>query len=140
MHIEISNVGRWKFNAKCRGHQIVSDQPLEEEGEDTGMTPVELFASSLGCCIGVYAKIFCDRHKIPSENMRIDLEWQMAKNPSRIGEVKARIDLKQNIDPELQQGIIRMTKHCTVHNTLMNPPKIEVLISKPPMFSENEAH
>ena len=131
MRMEISNLGHWKFSAKCRGHQIVSDQPLEEEGEDTGMTPVELFASSLGCCIGVYAKIFCDRRKIPSENMRIDLEWEMAENPSRIGVIKARIDLKQNIDPDLEQAILRMVKYCTIHNTLMIPPKIEVSISKP---------
>ncbi len=138
MRVEISNIGQWKFNAKCRGHKIVSDQPIEEEGEDTGMTPVELFVSSLGCCIGVYAKIFCDRHKILSENMKIDLEWQMAKNPSRIDEVKARIDLKQDVNSDLEQAIIRMVKHCTVHNTLMNPPKIKVSISSPKFLEEND--
>jgi len=131
MRVEIANVGRWKFTARCRGHEIVSDQPVDDEGEDTGMTPVELLASSLGCCMGVYAKTFCDRHKIPSEDMKIDLDWRMAKNPSRIGEVNARIILKQHVDPDLEHGIIRMVKHCTVHNTLMNSPKIEVSISKP---------
>jgi uncharacterized OsmC-like protein len=108
---------------------IISDQPLEEDGKDAGMTPVEMFISSIGCCMGVYAKMFCDRHKIPMEGMSIDLIWNMAKKPSRVGEIQAKIMFKKNIAPELQQGIIRMVKHCTVHNTISNPPEIDVHIS-----------
>ena len=128
MNVEILNLGGWRFNARCRSHEIVSDQPLEEEGEDTGMTPVELFVSSLGCCIGVYAKIFCDRHNISSEGMKIGLEWKMAKNPSRIGELTARVQLKEKLESDLENAIMRMVEHCTVHNTLMNPPKVEISI------------
>jgi uncharacterized OsmC-like protein len=127
--MKISHLGGWRFNVRCRGHQIVSDQPLEEDGEDTGMTPVELFVSSLGCCIGVYAKMFCERHKIPYEGMKIDLEWKMARNPSRVSEFKATIRLEKDVDPDLAQGILRMVKHCTVHNTVRDPPEIEISVS-----------
>ena len=129
MRMEILHSGRWQFSVRCRGHQIVSDQPVEEDGEDVGITPVELFISSLGCCIGVYAKTFCDRHKIPSDGMKIDMEWEMAEDPRRIGGVSAKICLMKEVDPDLGQGILRMVKHCTVHNTLMTPPKIEISLS-----------
>ena len=129
MEMSISYLEGWRFNSKCRSHEIISDQPKEEDGQDTGMTPVEMFISSIGCCMGVYAKMFCDRHKISMEGMKINLNWNMAKNPSRVGELQAKIIFKKNIAPELQQGIIRMVKHCTVHNTLYNPPKIDVDIS-----------
>lgn len=129
MSMKISHLGGWRFNVRCRGQQIVSDQPLEEDGEDTGMTPVELFVSSLGCCIGVYAKMFCERHKIPYEGMKIDLEWKMARNPSRVSEFKATIRLEKDVDPDLAQGILRMVKHCTVHNTIRDPPEIEISVS-----------
>jgi len=127
--MKISHLGGWRFNVRCRGQQIVSDQPLEEDGEDTGMTPVELFVSSLGCCIGVYAKMFCERHKIPYEGMKIDLEWKMARNPSKVSEFKATIHLEKDVDPDLAQGILRMVKHCTVHNTIRDPPEIEISVS-----------
>ena len=55
--------------------------------------------------------------------------WNVAKKPSRVDELQIKIMFKKNIAPELQQGIIRMVKHCTVHNTLGNPPKIDVDIS-----------
>ena len=121
----------WRFSVRCRGHQVVSDQPLEEGGDDTGMTPVELFVSSLGCCIGVYAEMFCERHKIPYEGMNVDLEWKMAQNPSRVSEFKATIRLEEDVDPDLARGILRMVKHCTVHNTIRDPPKTEFSISSP---------
>ncbi|WP_455280575.1 OsmC family protein [[Eubacterium] cellulosolvens] len=129
MKISISYLEGWRFSSKCRNHEIISDQPKEEDGQDTGMTPVEMFISSIGCCIGVYAKMFCDRHKIPIEGMNIVLEWNMAKNPSRVVELQVKILFKKFIDHELQQGIIRMVKHCTVHNTINNPPSIDVSIS-----------
>ncbi|WP_455282212.1 OsmC family protein [[Eubacterium] cellulosolvens] len=129
MKMTISYLEGWRFSSKCRSHEIISDQPIEEDGQDTGMTPVEMFISSIGCCMGVYAKMFCDRHKIPMEDMNIVLEWNMAKNPSRVGELQAKIVFKKNIDTVLQQGIIRMVKHCTVHNTMNNPPEVNVSIS-----------
>ena len=131
MKMAISYLEGWRFSSKYRNHEIISDQPTEEDGQDTGMTPVEMFISSIGCCMGVYAKMFCDRHKIPMEGMNVVLEWNMAKNPSRVGELQAKILFKKNIEPELQQGIIRMVKHCTVHNTINNPPEINVSISIP---------
>src|SRR4030043_723313 len=129
MKMAISYLEGWRFSSKCRNHEIISDQPTEEDGQDTGMNPVEMFISSIGCCMGVYAKMFCDQNKIPMKGMNIVLEWSMAKKPSRVGELQVKILFKKNIDPELQQGIIRMVKHCTVHNTINNPPEINISVS-----------
>lgn len=129
--MEIQYLGGWRFEVRCRGHSLTSDQPLEEGGEDAGMTPVELFSSSLGCCIGVYAKLFCKRQKIPLEGMKIDLEWRMAQNPSRVSEFKASIRLGEDIDPDLAEGLLRMVKHCTVHNTIRDPPEVKITVSSP---------
>jgi uncharacterized OsmC-like protein len=55
----------------------------------------------------------------------------MAEDPKRIGGVTAKIFLMKEVNPDLGQGILRMVKHCTVHNTLMTPPKIEISLSIP---------
>ena len=95
MKMAISYLEGWRFSSKCRNHEIISDQPTEEDGQDTGMTPVEMFISSIGCCMGVYAKMFCDRHKIPMEGMNIVLEWNTVKKPSRVGELQVKILFKK---------------------------------------------
>jgi uncharacterized OsmC-like protein len=129
MKMEISYLEGWRFSSKCRNHEIISDQPVEEDGKDTGMTPVELFISSFGCCMGVYAKMFCDRHKIPLDGMKIILEWNMEKKPSRVSELKTKILFKKNMKTDLQEAILRMLNHCTVHNSITNPPKIDFSIT-----------
>jgi len=135
MKMEIHHRRGWQFTAKCRSHQVITDQPPEEDGEDTAMTPVELFIASIGFCIGVYAKAFCDRHRIRTENMKIDLEWSMAENPTRVGEIDAKIQLDEDVDPNLARAIKRVVEHCTVHNTITNTPKITILISGPQALS-----
>jgi len=47
--------GHSKFEATARGHRVVCDQPLENEGSDKGMTPPEFLLVSLGTCAGYYA-------------------------------------------------------------------------------------
>jgi putative redox protein len=131
MKMEIQHSGGWRFDAKYRSHEVVSDQPREEDGEDTGMTPVELFIASLGFCLGVYAKNFCDRHNIKTDNLKIELEWKMAEKPTRIGKIDAEIHVGSNLAPNLAKAIKRVVEHCTIHNTMMNTPKIAISISEP---------
>ena len=68
----VESLGGLGFSAKTRGHEAILDQPLEDGGEDRGMTPSEFFIASLGACIGVYIAIFCQRHKIPYKGMKIE--------------------------------------------------------------------
>ncbi|MGQ9640031.1 MAG: OsmC family protein [Candidatus Bathyarchaeia archaeon] len=138
MSMKIIHLDGWRFRAECRGHQVFSDQPVEEEGGDTAMTPVELFIASLGFCIGVYAKLFCDRHNISSEGMRVDLEWKMAENPGRIGQVKVMISMTGKVNSALADSILRVARHCTIHNTLKNPPEIDVALNLHPEASRNQ--
>ncbi|MEM3528124.1 MAG: OsmC family protein [Candidatus Bathyarchaeia archaeon] len=129
MGMEIIHLDGWRFKAECRSHHVFSDQPIEEDGGDTAMTPVELFIASIGFCIGVYAKLFCDRHKIPSEGMAVHIEWEMAESPNRVGQVKVEIKFAGEIDLTSANSILRFVRHCTIHNTLTNPPKIDVMLS-----------
>ena len=49
--MRITHRGGMKFEAETRGHEIVSDLPPNQNGEDTGMTPPEWFLASLGACV-----------------------------------------------------------------------------------------
>jgi putative redox protein len=55
MELKIEYLGGVRFAAETRGHRVVSDQPPENGGEDSGMTPPEFLLASLGTCAGYYA-------------------------------------------------------------------------------------
>ena len=50
MEVKITHLDQVKFAIHSRSHSILCDQPAENGGEDSGMTPPELLLASLGSC------------------------------------------------------------------------------------------
>ena len=55
MEVLVEHLGAVQFAIKPRQHEIVCDQPAENNGYDEGMTPPEIFLASLGSCAAHYA-------------------------------------------------------------------------------------
>ncbi len=55
MQVTIKHLERVKFSIQARSHTIVRDQPVDNEGDEDGMTPPELMLASLGSCAAFYA-------------------------------------------------------------------------------------
>jgi putative redox protein len=55
MEVKITHLDQVKFAIHSRSHSILCDQPAENGGEDSGMTPPELLLASLGSCAAFYA-------------------------------------------------------------------------------------
>jgi uncharacterized OsmC-like protein len=55
METLVRYLGHTKFEASTRGHRILCDQPVENQGTDAGMSPPEFLLVSLGTCAGYYA-------------------------------------------------------------------------------------
>jgi len=126
MSLAIRNIGGLKFSAQTRKHEVIFDQPKEEGGEDRGMTPVELFIASLGACIGTYIVWFCERYKIATDGMRIDLSWASGGRSTRILRIRANVKLPVKVPESIRPALFRAAKHCTIHSTLIHPPQVEI--------------
>jgi len=121
--------GGMKFRAQVRGHEILCDQP-PGKGEDSGPTPPELLIASLGTCIGVYTAMFAARHGISLEGMKMEMGWGRAENPTRIGEIRAKLLLPNEVPERYRDGILRSAASCLIHNTLIHPPRIEIALAE----------
>jgi putative redox protein len=126
--MKISLIENVKFEAECRGHKITLDQPVEDGGSDTGMTPVEAFIASLGSCAAYYAVVFCQRRKIPADGLNVELDWEWAEDPHRIGSIRISIALPAKLGETQRAGLLRMVKGCTVRNTIRNQPDMTYII------------
>ena len=126
MKMEVSPEQGFLFKATCDGHEVMADQHEKEGGTDLAMTPSELFIASLGTCIGVYAVRFCKRHNLPTEGMKVFLDWSIAKDPVRIGSIKAELHYPHNIPETEKKGLLRMAEACFVHETILHKPEIVI--------------
>lgn len=132
MNMNIDYTGGMQFIAETRGHKITVDLPPSYNGEDTGPTPPELFVASLGSCIGVYTILYLKKEELPTEGVRVEMSWEDAHGPSRIGKVTADIHLPEGISAEHAQKALQTAAQCKVHNTLRHTPEICVNIANRP--------
>ena len=70
MSLRVVYRGGARYDMGCRHHTVVSDQLVEDGGQDAGMSPVELFIGSLGSCVAYFVGRYCDRHQINCKGSR----------------------------------------------------------------------
>ncbi len=112
-----------------RGHRYIQvDQPTEAGGTDTAPTPTELFAASLAACIAFYAGSYLHRHGLPRTGLRVRTEFtSWPPTPPRPGRLPARRGRAAAGAPRAAPAACWLVaSHCTVHNTLHEPPEIEI--------------
>lgn len=112
-------------------HRIITDQPVEDGGQDAGMSPVELFVGSLASCVAYFVGQFCGRHGIAREGLSIATEWTMAEGPHRIGRIDIGIHLPHRITAEQKERLLKVAHGCTVHQTIGVAPHIAITVNPP---------
>jgi len=125
--VTVRHLGGDRLGIQVRGHELLADQPLEEGGEDTAPTPTELFLGSLAACVGFYAERFLRRHGLPTAGLAVTCEWAWAQSPARVGGVELTVDAP-GLTPERRLAFERVIEHCTIHNTLRQPPEVRTKV------------
>lgn len=115
--------GGTAFRMDCRGHSVRIDQPADNGGEDSAMTPPELFASSLAACIGHYVANYCKQAGIDASGLKVDADWATSDKPRRIGELSFKVMLP-GIPESRRKAVERVASSCLLHATLENPPQM----------------
>ena len=114
------------FEIGVRDHLIYVDQPTEAGGSDAAPTPTELFVASLASCVAFYVRRFLARHSLPIEGLSVDATFTMADRPARVGRVNVSIVLPDGVPDERRAALLAVASHCTVHNTLEDPPSVRI--------------
>jgi len=127
MEITVEYLDQVRFAAETRGHSVICDQPPENGGADTGMTPPEFLLTSLGTCAGFYAVQYLKARGLPSEGLKVGVTAEKAKQPPRLGAFRIEVRVP-SLDPAHEAGVLRAVKACLVHNTLVNAPAIETVV------------
>jgi uncharacterized OsmC-like protein len=132
MEVTVEHLGSLQFEIRARGHYIASDQPIESGGFDEGMTPPEFLLASLGACAGFYAAQYLRKHKLAMEGARVRVRCETVKDPGpRMTNFVVEVDSPVELTEQHRQGMHEAIGHCPVHNTLLHPPKITLMIESP---------
>jgi uncharacterized OsmC-like protein len=126
MEVKVSHLGQVRFNIQSGTHSILCDQPAENGGEDTAMTPPELMLASLGSCAAFYAVQYLKSRNLADSGVEVSVTAEKLKGPARLGNFKIRVEYPVDLNQDHTEGLMRSVKHCLIHNTLLAPPEIDI--------------
>jgi uncharacterized OsmC-like protein len=127
MEVVIQHLGNVKFAASARGHGVICDQPTDNGGSDSGMTPPELLLTSLGTCAGFYAAQYLAARSLSAEGLEVRVTAEKALQPARLGTFRIEVTVP-GLDEKHEAGVHRAVKACLIHNTMLHTPDIEILV------------
>jgi putative redox protein len=127
METVVRYLGHTKFEASCRGHRILCDQPVENQGTDAAMTPPEFLLASLGTCAGYYASQYLLARALSTDQLTVHVSAEKAAQPARLASFVIEVEAP-HVDPKHRDGLLRAVKTCLIHNTLSHPASIDLQV------------
>ena len=137
MDIALRYKGGKQFEASARGHSLICDQPFDDNGNDAGMTPPELFLASLAACAGYYAAEYLNVRGLPSEELEIRASALKGDKPARMVSITLDVNAP-GLNKRHRDGILRAVDSCLLKNTLHLPPHVEVHVGPSAVESKVE--
>lgn len=128
MEVRVKQVAGVKFSVQAGNNSLISDQPRDNGGEDSGMTPPELLLASLASCAAYYAAEYLRARNLAASGVEVAVSAEKLKGPARLGDFRVSVISPVALSSEQHEAMLRSVQHCVVHNTLRNPPEIRIEI------------
>jgi putative redox protein len=137
MEVRVKQTEGVRFSVKARTHELVSDQPAENGGDDTGMTPPEMLLGALGSCAAYYAVEYLRTRKLAETGVKVNVTADKLKQPARLGNFVVTVSCPVPLSEAHNEGLLRAVHHCLIHNSLASPAKIrvETPVMPPPVLA-----
>lgn len=111
----------------ARRHLLISDEPVEVGGADTGASPYELLLAGLGACTSMTVRMYANRKGIPLEGVRVRLRHAKIHaldcaacetKEGKIDRIERIIEVLGPLTDEQRARLLEIANKCPVHRTL----------------------
>jgi uncharacterized OsmC-like protein len=86
---------------------------------------------SLAACIAFYVRRFLERHDLSTDGLSIEATFTMAPRAARVSEIDVSVCVPRSVPQEQLGRLLAVASHCTVHNSLEDPPDIRIGLNRP---------
>lgn len=129
----VAETGNGKFqNTVVAGaHHAMADEPASVGGLDSGMSPYDFLAASLGSCTSMTIRMYADFKKIDLGPITVDVSHnkihakdceqcaqEVRDGGGKIDVFSREVHVEGLEDPELRKKVLEIADKCPVHRTL----------------------
>lgn len=122
-----TQIGKENYRTEIRGdgHVLISDEPIELGGANSGMNPVLLFLASLGSCTAITLKMYCQRKNWIVDTIIVNLSMNVVKSDlQQTSYVDRHIQVTGDISDENKKRLLNIADQCPLHKIMSNPISI----------------
>lgn len=105
-------------------HRLLTDEPADIGGEDTGPAPHELLAASLGACTALTVTLYARLKKFDLQDVQVRVEHAQQGDAYVF---KRHIHYVGQLDAEQRARMTTIANKCPIHKLLSGQIQIETL-------------
>jgi len=117
--------GGRRVDAQVGKHQVRTDQPASNGGEDTAPSPFETFLAAIGTCAGIFVQGFCQKRGLPTEGIRIRQRVHYGEEGVLTG-VDLDIEVPASFPEKYREALVRVADQCSVKKAIQAQPRFQV--------------
>ena len=107
---------KYQTTVSSGGHTILTDEPVDIGGADTGMSPYNLLLASLASCTVITLRMYIDRKMWVVDEITINL--QLFKNPDGVL-IESQLAFKGELNDVQIKRLITIADACPIHKILV---------------------
>ncbi|RWY54195.1 OsmC family protein [Mucilaginibacter gilvus] len=111
-------IGRAQYQTvvKSGNHTLIADEPIDDGGTDTGISPYNLLMASLASCTAITLRMYINRKMWAIEEITVELEMYQTATGILI---ESRLKFKGEVAPEQKKRLITIADACPIHKILV---------------------
>ena len=112
MKATVESAGAVSSRVRIGSHELTFDQTSAVPGgEDRGPSPLDVMAIAVGACAHYYAAAFLFGRHIPTEGLRVEVEFDKTREPvPRLGRLSIQVLLPANVPERYLLAIERAVR------------------------------
>jgi uncharacterized OsmC-like protein len=99
---------------------------VEAASTEMSYSPFHMLASGLATCTYSVLHSWATHAKVPIDDLALDVRWRFAEDPHRVGDIAVILHWP-SLPASRLTAAKRVAAMCTVHATLMHPPRIDII-------------
>ncbi|MDQ2667438.1 MAG: OsmC family protein [Gemmatimonadota bacterium] len=109
---------------------------IEAASAEMGYSPFHMLASALASCTFSVLYSWATHKDLTVDDLVLDVHWKFGDDPHRVSDIGVNFNWP-SLPAERVETAKRVAALCTVHATLMHPPKIDIAASSAKSAIEN---